>query len=240
MQIRNDALTCAEELREFVDHSGLQASQLATLNVFEQPTFAPDSADAYDALFVGGSSDASVLDPQTYSFVEPAKALLRHCVDRSFPVFASCFGFQLVVEALGGKVILDDEQMEMGIYPIRLTPAAQTDLLFHDAPDGFLAVSGHKERAVELPAGVTLLAYTERCPYHAIKIEGKPFYGFQFHPEVNHHDLEARISRYQDRYLTADGHLQEILSHLYPTPEANLLLRKFVNRVLLSEATDFN
>ncbi|PZD74289.1 GMP synthase [glutamine-hydrolyzing] [Acaryochloris thomasi RCC1774] len=241
MQIRSDALTCAEELQEFVRHSGLQASQFTTLNVFEQLTFPPGCADAYDALFVGGSSDASVLEPKTYPFVEPAKALLSHCVDQSLPVFASCFGFQLVVEALGGKVILDHDHMEMGIYPIRLTPAAQTDLLFHDSPDGFLAVSGHKERAVELPPGVTLLAFTERCPYHAIKLEGKPFYGFQFHPEVDHHDLESRISRYQDRYLKTDGHLQEILSHLYPTPEANLLLHKFVDRVLLrSEATDFN
>ena len=74
-------------------------------------------------------------------------------MDHSVPVFASCFGFQLVVEALGGKVIADPDRMEMGIYPIRLTLAAQADLLFHDSPDGFLAVSGHKERAVDLPAG---------------------------------------------------------------------------------------
>ena len=105
----------------------------------------------------------------------------------------------------------------------------------------FLAVSGHQERALELPAGVTLLASTARCPYHAIKIDGKPFYGFQFHPEVDDLDLKARISRYQDRYLKTDGHLQEILDNLQPTPEANLLLDKFVCRVLLrSEATDFN
>jgi GMP synthase (glutamine-hydrolysing) len=241
MQIRSDATTCAEELQEFVCHSRLQADQFTTLNVFDQPTFSPRCIDGYDALFVGGSSDASVLNPRQYPFVEPAQALLSYCVDQSIPVFASCFGFQLVIEALGGKVILDHDHMEMGIYPIRLTLAAQTDLLFHDAPDGFLAVSGHQERAVRLPDGVTLLAFTERCPYHAIKIEGKPFYGFQFHPEVDHHDLKARISRYQDRYLKTNGHLQEILSNLYPTPEANLLLHKFVNRVLLrSEAADFN
>ena len=139
MQIRNDAVTGAEELQEFVCHSRLQPEQFTTLNVFEQLTFAPSSVDGYDALFVGGSSDASVLKPQLYPFVEPAKALLSYCVDRDVPVFASCFGFQLVVEALGGKVVLDTEQMEMGIYPIRLTAAARTDLLFHDAPDGIFS-----------------------------------------------------------------------------------------------------
>ncbi len=241
MQIRDDAITGNEEFQEFVHHSQLKSEQFTTLNVFDQPSFPPSCIEGYDALFIGGSSDASVLYPEKYPFVEPAKALLLFCVEHNVPVFASCFGFQLVVEALGGKVILDADHMEMGIYPMQLTLAAQTDLLFHDSPNRFLAVSGHKERACELPNGVTLLAFTEQCPYHAIKIEGKPFYGFQFHPEVDHHDLEARITRYQTRYLNTDGHLQEILSNLQPTPESNLLLRKFVNRVLLrSQASDFN
>ncbi|MGF1600718.1 MAG: type 1 glutamine amidotransferase [Thermosynechococcaceae cyanobacterium] len=241
LQIRDDAMTRAEELQAFARYSQLTPQQFTILNVFDRPHFAPQSIDGYDALFIGGSSDASVLDPQTYPFVEPAKALLIYCVENSIPVFASCFGFQLVVEALGGKVILDTDRMEMGIYPIELTEAAQTDLLFHDATNGFLAVSGHKERASILPAGVTLLAKTELCPYHALKIDGKPFYGFQFHPEVDHNVLETRISRYRDRYLKTEQHLEEILSNLHPTPEAHSLLYKFVNRVLLrSQATDFN
>jgi GMP synthase (glutamine-hydrolysing) len=241
MQIRDDAITRAEELQAFAQYSQLSPDQFTILNVFDQPHFLPQTVNGYDSLFIGGSSDASVLDPHTYPFVEPAKAMLLHCVEKSIPVFASCFGFQLVIEALGGAVILDAEHMEMGIYPIQLTEAAQVDLLFHDSPNRFLAVSGHKERASTLPTGVTLLASTELCPYHAIKIEGKPFYGFQFHPEVDHNVLETRISRYRDRYLKTDDHLEDILSNLHPTPEANALLYKFVNRVLLrSQATNFN
>ena len=150
LQIRNDAVTRHEELQEFARYSSLDASQFSILNVFDTPNFPPDCVDGYDALFVGGSSDASVLKPDQYPFVQPAKVLLQYCVTQNMPVFASCFGFQLGVEALGGKVIRDPQRMEMGIYPMQLTPAARQDLLFCDIPNNFLVVSGHQERAILL------------------------------------------------------------------------------------------
>lgn len=235
LQIRNDPVTRVEELQEFARHSQLNEKQFTILNVFDEPIFSSDCADAYDAVFVGGSSDASVLKPDQYPFIHPAKKLLKHCVEQSIPVFASCFGFQLGVEALGGIVIHDPQRMEMGIYPMQLTPAASEDQLFADIPDPFLVVSGHKERAIKLPPHTQLLAFTERCPYHAFKVMDKPFYGFQFHPEVDHHDLAARITRYQDRYLESDGALQSILDNLHPTPESNQLIQKFVDRILLQK-----
>lgn len=235
LQIRNDQVTRIEELQEFARHSQLNETQFTLLNVFDQPVFSPAYADTFDAVFVGGSSDASVLKPDQYPFVQPAKQLLKHCVDQTIPVFASCFGFQLGVEALGGQVIHDSQNMEMGIYPMQLTSAAQEDPLFSDTPEQFLVVSGHKERAFKLPPHTQLLAFTERCPYHAFKVMDKPFYGFQFHPEVDHHDLAARITRYQDRYLVTDGALQAILDNLHPTPESNRLILKFVDRILLQK-----
>ncbi|HEY9616639.1 MAG TPA: type 1 glutamine amidotransferase, partial [Microcoleaceae cyanobacterium] len=185
MQIRDDEATRLEEFDEFVRYSDLTPEQFTVLDVFKTPDFAPEYIHGYDALFVGGSSDASVIQPEIYGFVESAKQLLAYCLQQRIPVFASCFGFQAAVEALGGKVILDKANMEMGTYPLWLTEAAATDLLFHDVPNGFWAVSGHKERAVSLPEGAILLAYSDRCPYHAFKMADQPFYGFQFHPELD-------------------------------------------------------
>jgi len=233
LQIRHDPVTREEELQEFTRYSQLDESQFSILNVFDNPVFSARCVDTYDALFIGGSSDASVLKPDVYSFVEPAKQLLRRCADYNIPVFASCFGFQLGVEALGGKVIHDPNQMEMGIYPMHLTLEADQDVLFCDVPNPFLVVSGHQERAIELPPNTRLLAFTERCPYHVFKVIDKPFYGFQFHPEVDHDDLAARITRYQNRYLETDAALQSILGNLRPTPESNRLIQKFVDRILL-------
>jgi GMP synthase (glutamine-hydrolysing) len=234
LQIREDYPTRIEELQEFVFYSGLAEQQFTTLNVFDTPCFKAATASQYDAVFIGGSSDASVLKPLHYPFVEDAKALLAYSVQESIPVFASCFGFQLAVEALGGQVIADPDQMEMGVYAMDLSVAAQADLLLHDVTNGFLAISGHKERALTLPQQTVCLASTARCPYHALKVIDKPFYGFQFHPELNPQDLAARIQRYQSRYLEDDAHLQQILASLQETPDANQLITKFVDRILLS------
>ncbi len=233
LQIRDDQTTCQEELDEFVRFSGLEVEQFGVLNTFATPEFEPTCLDGYDALFVGGSSDASVTQPENYPFVEDSKRLLLHCMKEEIPVFASCFGFQVAVEALGGQVVLDKARMEMGTYSLQLTEAAATDVLFHDVPNSFWAVSGHKERAVSLPTEAILLAYSALCPYHAFKITDKPFYGFQFHPEVDPPDLVARITRYQSRYLDDANHLSQVLENLQHTPIANQLIAKFVDRILL-------
>lgn len=233
MQIRDDELTRLEEFNEFVRYGHLEPEQIDVLDVFKVPEFASACLNGYDALFVGGSSDASVTQPEKYPFVESAKQLIQYCWEQSIPVFASCFGFQVAVEALGGKVIVDKDNMEMGTYPLWLTQAAADDLLFHDVPNGFWAVSGHKERAVMMPEAAILLAFSDRCPYHAFKMPGKPFYGFQFHPEVDTKDLALRITRYQSRYLDGNNELSKILQNMQDTTIANTLITKFIDRVLL-------
>jgi GMP synthase (glutamine-hydrolysing) len=224
-----------EELDEFVRYSGLEPKQFTVLNAFATPQFQAAGMEGYDALFVGGSSDASVTQPDRYPFVDSIKSLLLHCLEQSIPVFASCFGFQAGVEALGGRVMVDEPNMEMGTYVIHLTAAAAHDPLLYDLPQQFWAVSGHKERAIVLPEAAILLAYSDRCPYHAFRIADKPFYGFQFHPEIDPPDLTARITRYQDRYLKGEAALAGVLSNLQDTTIANQLICKFVDRILLTE-----
>ncbi len=233
LQIRDDEVTRREEFDEFVRYSQLQPEQFDVLDVFKTPEFEPHCIDGYSALFVGGSSDASVTQPDRYPFVESTNQLMTYCWQQSVPVFASCFGFQAAVAALGGKVIVDKERMEMGTYPMHLTQAAAQDLLFHDVPTGFWAVSGHKERADTMPPESVLLAFSDRCPYHAFKMQDKPFYGFQFHPELDKPDLTARITRYQHRYLDDSNELQKIVVSLQETPIANQLIQKFCDRILL-------
>ncbi|BAC08200.1 type 1 glutamine amidotransferase [Thermosynechococcus vestitus] len=232
LQARGDRVTQQEELAEFIRLSGLAAEQFTVLNGFACDDFTADCIQGFDALFIGGSSDATVLKPDRYRFVPPAMDLILACIEQEIPVLASCFGFQLAVQALGAQVIVDREAMEMGTYPLYLTPAGVTDPLFAGFPNPFLAISGHQERALTLPAGATLLAYSELCPYHAFRLEGKPFYAFQFHPEVDDRDLLARIRRYCDRYQLSTADLEQLKQTARPTPYANQLIRRFVAVVL--------
>lgn len=234
MQIRQDDITREEELQEFLRFGKLKPEQVDVLDVFKTTQFAPEMVDKYDALFIGGSSDATVRKKGVYPFVSSGIELIRYCYENNIPTFASCFGFQLAVEALGHKVILDKQSMEMGTYAIYISQQGKQDPLFKDMDTGFIAVSGHQERAASLPDNAILLAYSELCPYHAFTFNDKPFYAFQFHPEVDKHDLIARITRYQDRYLDGDGALQDIIDNCKDTTEANLLIERFIDRILLS------
>lgn len=234
LQIREDETTMLEEFYEFVQYAQLREEQITKLNTYERENFPPEVIDGYDALFVGGSSDASVLKPDDFQFVHDCKTLLRHCYDKHIPVLASCFGFQLAVEELGGKVILDKDNIEMGIHDITLTDRAKDDPLLFDCSPVFPAVSGHKERAASIPEDAIVLGYTEICPYHIIKFVNKPFYGFQFHPEVDRKDLITRITRYQNRYLDNADSLQAIIDGATcETTEANDLVAKFIDRIIL-------
>ncbi|ANG65386.1 aminotransferase [Marinobacterium aestuarii] len=233
MQIRTEAKVCDEEHRSFASYSGLAPEQIDILNVFQTPTFSPGAAAGYDALLVGGASEANVLEPARYPFVHQCEKLLRHVVTTSLPTFASCFGFQLAVLALGGRIEHREEGFEMGTLAIRLAEAAREDPLLHDTPDGFAAVSVHRQYAAQVPSGCERLAFTEQC-VHALRVSGKPFWAFQFHPEVDRATLVERLTHYRDHYTEDAGHLEQVLTTAQETPESNGLMRKFVDRILLS------
>ncbi len=236
IQIRPDEGTRKEEFDEFIRFSELKKEQFTYLNVFDQPEFPDTVADGHDAIFVGGSSDATVLEPEKYPFVEPIKEVFRYALKNDIPVFASCFGFEVAVEAFGAKVYLDKEIMEMGTYPIYLTEEAKQDPLFHDMTDGFNAVSGHKEHAEYLPEGAILLARSDMCPHHAFRMSGSSFYAFQFHPEIDCPDLVARLIRYRDKdYFDDHDHVNRLIEACKPTPESNKLVKRFVDRIILGQ-----
>lgn len=235
LQIRDQPRVREEELASFVDYSGLTHEQIDVLNVFDTPDFDADILTGYDALLVGGASEASVLEPDTYPFVQTSITLLQHCIEHDIPVFASCFGFQLAVLALGGTVTRDTEDYEMGTLPISLSEIAANDPVYAGIQDGFPAVSVHKERTTKIPHNCDLLAYTQAC-IHSFRVRGKPFWAFQFHPEVDRATLIERLTIYKAQYTAGDSHLDEVLASAVETPESNTLVRNFVARVLLAEA----
>ncbi|BBB27640.1 type 1 glutamine amidotransferase [Amphritea japonica] len=234
LQIRDGAQVRMEEHLSFAEYCGVALEQIDILNVFDTPDFPVSAADNYDALLVGGASEANVLKPDQFPFIQACQNLIRHCGETAKPVFASCFGFQLAVLALGGEILHKDAGFEMGTIPVSLTSAAVDDLLFQDTPDGFSAISVHRQYADGLPGDCQLLAYTEQCA-HSFKLKGKPFWAFQFHPEVDKATLIERLTFYKSHYTDGDGQLDRVLSSAVETPESNILVRKFVDRVLLKQ-----
>ncbi len=233
LQIRDQAQVRREEHESFARYCQLDPQQIDILNVFDTTHFKPAMIDGYDALLVGGASEASVLEPETYLFIQSCEDILLYCLEQNIPVFASCFGFQLAILALGGEIIRDTENYEIGVIPIQLTELGQHDIIFAGVPNNFMAVSVHHEMALALPENCELLATTDHC-LHSFRVKNKPFWAFQFHPEVDKQTLVERLTFFKKKYTQGDGHLEEVLASAVETPYSNHLMKTFVDRVLLS------
>ncbi len=98
------------------------------------------------------------------------------------PVLGVCYGMQLMVQQLGGKVT----RAERGEYgKASLLIDDPTDLLTN-VEDGSTMWMSHGDSCEELPSGFEILAHTENTPCAAIAHHEKKLYGVQFHPEVVH------------------------------------------------------
>ena len=118
LQIRDNQNVRNEEHQSFANFSKLELHQIEILNVFDTPSFKTSLLDNFDALYVGGASEANVLEPDKYPFVKNCIELLRYAAEISKPTFASCFGFQLAVLAFGGVILNKDKGYEMGTVQI--------------------------------------------------------------------------------------------------------------------------
>ncbi|HFB39369.1 MAG TPA: type 1 glutamine amidotransferase [Oceanithermus sp.] len=214
----------AEEPRQFAERLGVPRSAIATWDLLRGPPGARELA-GFDALLVGGSGEYDV-SKGNLPELEATLAFLRRVVEEGFPTFASCFGFQLLVAALGGEIVRDEAAAEVGTVRVCLTEEGRQDELFGALPSCFWVQAGHKDRAKRLPGGVLNLAYSEKAPFQALRVPGRPTWATQFHPELDEEDTYRRFKRYAAVYAP-DLTEAEIRARLHPSPEANALLARF-------------
>jgi GMP synthase (glutamine-hydrolysing) len=178
---------------------------------------------------VGGSGDFYVSQKDLPYFSETS-AFFRQVVEMGHPVFASCFGFHVMTHALGGEIIYDPDNMEVGTYEIALTGFARGDELFRDLPLAFQAQLGHKDRASKLPPSVVNLGYSQRCPYQAFRVPGAPIWATQFHPELTGEENLLRYHRYLDGYASvmSPEERDQALSRFSESPETHNLIPRFL------------
>ncbi|MFM7405115.1 MAG: glutamine-hydrolyzing GMP synthase [Cuspidothrix sp.] len=98
------------------------------------------------------------------------------------PVLGVCYGMQLMVNQLGGKVI-KAERGEYGKASLYIDDP--TDLLTN-VEEGTTMWMSHGDSVTTMPDGFKLLAHTNNTSCAAIADHEKKLYGVQFHPEVVH------------------------------------------------------
>lgn len=220
-----------QEVECFVTQSGLPRESFTAWNLTEgSPSMR--EVRTHDAVMVGGSGDFYVSKRDLPHF-DPLLELLREIVEARHPTFASCFGYQCLVEALGGEILHDPMNIEVGTFELTLTEAGQGDPLLSTLPETFSAQMGHKDRATSHPPGLTNLAGSRRSPYQAFRIPDAPIWATQFHPELSG---EANLARYRYYLNGYAGHLtksevQATFDRFQPSPEASHLLKDFLKLV---------
>ena len=233
LQIRDDQKVRKEEHESFAKYSELELNQIDILNVFDKPNFSTDVLNGYDALYVGGASEANVLEPEIYPFIKDSVGLIKFAGENAIPTFASCFGFQLAVLAFDGVIKSKDADYEMGSIPIKTTNLANIDPVFKGVKSGFYALSVHQQYADDLPENLYLLAYTQQC-LHSFKLRDKPLWAFQFHPEVDRATVFERLAIYKTKYTSGEEEFNKVLDSLVETPDSHKLMLNFVDNVLLN------
>ena len=112
-----------------------------------------------------------------------------HCDPQVFelgvPILGICYGAQLMVQQLGGKVE-KAQKREFGKADLSVR---FTEGLFAGLETGDFhhqVWMSHGDRIEQLPDGFEVTAVSAHSPYAAIRHTDKPFVGVQFHPEVAH------------------------------------------------------
>ncbi len=229
----------AQEVRCFAKALTCDPSSIEVLDLLST---APSRAkiDQVDMLLLGGSGHHSAASESA----EPSR-LASQCqwLDRTLdclreihrfakPTFASCWGFQAMARALGGKCIHDPANAELGTVEISLTDAGRADPILGSMPLTFLAQGGHEDHVVALPSDAVLLASSAVISEQAFRFIDRPIYCTQFHPELDRGSFLERVAAYPEYVERIAGITYDHFTlRVQEVPEANTLLRRFVAHV---------
>ncbi|MGI9534914.1 MAG: glutamine-hydrolyzing GMP synthase, partial [Thermodesulfobacteriota bacterium] len=109
--------------------------------------------------------------------------------EMGIPILGICYGMQLIVQILGGKV---EKSSEREFGPAYIKTADNEDLFF-GMKNGIEVWMSHSDKVLDIPQGFSSIAKTENTPVASIKNHAKQIYGTQFHPEVVHTPLGKEI-----------------------------------------------
>jgi GMP synthase (glutamine-hydrolysing) len=128
-------------------------------------------------------------------YADGAPPLDRGLLELGVPVMGICYGMQLLVHTLGGRV----EQAEVGEFGRSELHVSDSGILLRGMPREQTCWMSHRDTVFEPPPGFTALASSSGSPVAAVEDRERGIYGIQFHPEVVHTPYGEQILT---RFLT--------------------------------------
>jgi GMP synthase (glutamine-hydrolysing) len=128
-------------------------------------------------------------------YADGAPRLNRELLELGVPVMGICYGMQLLVHELGGRV----EQADVGEFGRSDLHVREPGVLLRGTPTEQTCWMSHRDTVFEPPPGFEALASSSSSPVAAIEDTTRNICGIQFHPEVVHTPYGQQILT---RFLT--------------------------------------
>ena len=156
------------------------------------------SLDSCDAFLCTGSTSSSY---DNTPWINNLQTMIRKCANSGKKVLGICFGHQVILQALGGKVepcergwalgtaFNELHHQKQGMQP----PLQKMDIL-----------AMHRDQVSQLPEGAELLANSQFCPYFMVQfcsniltIQGHP----EFTPDIMRNLMAVNIDNFPDHKI---------------------------------------
>ncbi len=115
-------------------------------------------------------------------YLENSPTISTEIFELGIPVLGICYGSQLMMHLLGGKVSRAPER-EYGKTEVHVKTSSK---MFQNVNETTICWMSHNDYIEKAAPGFEISAYTDNCPVAAAECAEKNLYAVQFHPEVLH------------------------------------------------------
>ena len=122
-------------------------------------------------------------------YEENSPSLDAKILELGIPVLGICYGFQVLAQALGGRVDKTGKR-EYGATDLKLSSSGT---LLASQPEIQVCWMSHGDQVMEAPSGFEVLASTATTPVAAFENLDKRVFGVQWHPEVKHSEQGQQV-----------------------------------------------
>lgn len=165
-------------------------------------------------IFIGGAADLETSDFARVAKIFYRLALAANDAGDFFPIWGTCMGMQLLTVLVAGENLLSKTTAENVALPLNLTAEAHSSRMLQGFPKELIkALTEEPLTANFHHYGVTVKTFqknmkltsffsilstneAENGAHFVSTIEGKtyPFYGVQWHPEVNRFQWDSKLN----------------------------------------------
>ncbi|MGA1469439.1 MAG: glutamine-hydrolyzing GMP synthase [Aquiluna sp.] len=122
-------------------------------------------------------------------YEENSPSLDAKILELGIPVLGICYGFQVLAQALGGRVDKTGKR-EYGATDLKLSSGGT---LLASQPELQVCWMSHGDQVMEAPSGFEVLASTATTPVAAFENLDRRIFGVQWHPEVKHSEQGQQV-----------------------------------------------